>query len=104
MAYDRLSKDLSRESRYALRLLLARALNKNQILLLSKIDGSAYSLSSFLRRLSKESGVPISTLKMNAGVLRKLDLIRFSSFGIRTRSTVELSEAGAIMLNIIMEK
>jgi hypothetical protein len=71
---------LSKKQRENLKKLLARALNKNQILILTEIrDNSLKSITSILTSLSKKSDVPLSTLKMNAKILRQLGLIEFNS-------------------------
>ncbi len=60
--------------------LLSRALNKNQLLLLDKISkNSEKTITALIEFVFKETGVPISTLKLNASVLKELDLIKFSN-------------------------
>jgi transketolase len=59
---------------------LLRAFNKNQILILSQLkDNSDGSISSILREISKKFKIPLSTLKLNARILKDLGLIDFGS-------------------------
>ncbi|MFW6305633.1 MAG: hypothetical protein ACOC1V_07635, partial [Candidatus Saliniplasma sp.] len=59
--------------------LFLRALNDNQIFLLKNIDGESRSLNDFLREVTKNSEKPFSTLKLNARILKDLDLITYGS-------------------------
>jgi hypothetical protein len=59
--------------------LLSRALNKNQILILSEVSSSSQTITSLLKRLSKNHGISLSTLKLNAGILRELELLEFGN-------------------------
>ncbi|MBI1972106.1 MAG: hypothetical protein HYS53_02290 [Candidatus Aenigmarchaeota archaeon] len=80
--------------REALKKLLARALNKNQILILSELDENfPGSVSSFLSSLSSEQNIPLSTLKLNAKVLKRLGLVEFSE-----NSAPITTEAGKFVL------
>jgi len=83
-----------------LRLLLARALNRNQLLILSKMVYNDGSISSFLSRLSEAHGVPLSSLKLNSRILQDLGLIKVSksrdSFG-----SAALSEEGRFVMEIM---
>ena len=60
----------------SLRQVLARAINRKQFLILSRIacngDGS---ISSTLGATSERFHIPLSTLKLNASILRKMGLI-----------------------------
>lgn len=76
--------------------LLARALNKNQILILSEIDKKPRTITSTLTNLSKRSKIPLSTLKLNSKILKHLDLINFSNF-----SRAELTDFGNFIQKII---
>ncbi len=60
-----------------LRVVLLRALNENQLLILSKTDGRQ-SITSLLLGISETSSVPISTLKLNAQILKKIGLMDFN--------------------------
>ncbi len=78
-----------------LRLVLLKALNKNQILILFNIN-SVDNITYLLSRMSKGSGIPLSTLKLNAKILRKLDIITFSN-----GSPVTVTPTGSLILQII---
>jgi hypothetical protein len=59
---------------------LFRAFNRNQILILSLVERNvSQSLSSLLKEVSNFSGIPLSTLKYNARVLRELGVISYGS-------------------------
>jgi hypothetical protein len=63
-----------------LKLILLRALNRNQILILSQIENNrTETISSLLRIISKFYNIPLSTLKFNANILKKLNLISFGN-------------------------
>src|SRR3972149_6989789 len=69
---------LSNRHRKDLKRVLLRAVNKNQILILSHLENNFKdTISSKLNRLSKESKIPISTLKLNSRILKDLNLIDF---------------------------
>jgi len=71
---------LSREHREDLRLLLLRALNKNQILILSEIKNiENESITRILNRISFAHDIPLSTLKLNTRILKNLNLITFGN-------------------------
>ncbi|MEM1545115.1 MAG: transketolase [Candidatus Methanomethylicia archaeon] len=77
-----------------------KALNRNQILLLSKInENSESTITSLLTKLSNELDIPLSTLKFNAKILKSLNLIEFKQ-NDKAR-IVCLSEAGKFILNIV---
>ena len=46
--------------------LILRTLNDNQMLILNAVASRERSLTSILKELSVECGVPLSTLKLNA--------------------------------------
>jgi hypothetical protein len=87
---------LSKEQKESLRKLLARALNKNQLIILSEIENNSQTLTSFLIKLSKATKIPLSTLKFNAKVLKQLGIITFADF-----SNAELTKFGKIIFTII---
>jgi len=61
-----------------LRRVLLRALNENQVLILLHASGSrGRSPTSLLREISAEHRVPLSTLKLNARILRELGLLDY---------------------------
>jgi hypothetical protein len=63
-----------------LRLLIVRALNKNQILILSDIKNvNNENITKILNRISSPFNIPLSTLKLNANILKKLNLITFGN-------------------------
>ncbi|MCS7108733.1 MAG: transketolase [Sulfolobales archaeon] len=63
-----------------IREIIKRGLNNNQVILLKELRLNTYkSLSSALRNLSRKHGIPLSTLKANAKVLRDLNLINVSN-------------------------
>lgn len=82
------------KERKGLKKLLLRALNRNQILILSEINGMG--LTSLLKCLSETNGIPTSTLKLNAKVLAELGLIRSNKF-----YSLELTELGEFVFNTI---
>jgi hypothetical protein len=68
------------ENREGLRLLLVRALNKNQVLILSQIKNTKNeNITRILNRISISNDIPLSTLKLNAKILRKSNLIVFGN-------------------------
>jgi hypothetical protein len=90
----------SREHRESLRLILLRALNKNQILILSQVDNiDNENITKILNRISSSHDTPLSTLKMNAAILRKLNLITFGNKS-HYRAT-KLTDFGKFILGII---
>ncbi len=82
-----------------LRRLLLRALNENQVLILSSIDGSGERVSRILQRLSDTRGVPLSTLKLNAKILRELRLIRYGT--LSEPDEAELTPLGRNVLSVV---
>ncbi len=82
-----------------LRRLLLRALNENQVLILSSIDGSGERVSRILQRLSETHGVPLSTLKLNAKILRELRLIRYGT--LSEPDEAELTSLGKNVLSVV---
>ena len=66
-----------------LRRLLIRSLNKNQILILFEVSKNSFeSVTHLLKRISKSTGISISTLKLNAKILKNLGLIDFGNSSI----------------------
>jgi len=82
-----------------LRRLLLRTLNDNQLLILSRVAANNRPLTSLLINLSRETGVPLSTLKLNARILRGLNLISYGSIG--ERSLAEVDPVGALVLRLM---
>ncbi|AEC51242.1 hypothetical protein PNA2_0324 [Pyrococcus sp. NA2] len=82
-----------------LRKLIFRALNENQRLILKHVNGKHKSLNALLEELSKKEKKPISTLKLNARILKELGLI---DYGTREDPRpVRLTEGGKLVLSIL---
>ena len=86
---------MSEQQRRELKLVLLKALNKNQILILSYIDGKR-NITYLLNSLTKESDVPLSTLTSCTKVLKGLSLISF-----RNGCPVELTVTGKLVCDIL---
>ena len=88
------------ESRENLRLLLLRTLNKNQILILSRIKNTKNeSITKILNNISIFHKIPLSTLKLNAKILKKLNL---ATFGNNSHyQTAKLTYFGNFVFEII---
>lgn len=56
-------------------------------------------MTSLLRSLSEEFGIPLSTLKLNARILRKLNLISYGSMG--KVKEAELRALGVFVLRLL---
>jgi len=82
-----------------LRRLILRTLNENQILILSSLAEQRGTITSLLRSLSEENGVPLSTLKLNARILRGLNLISFGSTG--ENRCAEVEALGSFVLRLL---
>jgi len=82
-----------------LKRLLLRALNENQVLILSNIGGRGERVSRILQRISDTRGVPLSTLKLNAKILRELRLIRYGT--LSEPDEAELTPLGKNVLKIV---
>ncbi len=50
--------------------MILRTLNDNQILILTSVARQERTMTSLLHSLSEEYGIPLSTLKLNARILR----------------------------------
>lgn len=77
--------------------LLTRSLNRNQMLILSELRRPSNNITSLLAQISERSEVPLSTLKLNARILRDLNLITYGS-GSRTP---RLTEVGILVLKML---
>ncbi|MFO7793154.1 MAG: hypothetical protein R6W73_09310 [Candidatus Saliniplasma sp.] len=94
-----LEDGLGSEQLKVLKELFSRALNSNQIFLLEHIDGDNESLNSVLRELSGEHNKPLSTLKLNARILKDLGLL---SYGTKSDpEPVDLTCHGEFVLKMI---
>ncbi|MBN2336240.1 hypothetical protein JXL21_11825 [Candidatus Bathyarchaeota archaeon] len=82
-----------------LRSLILRTLNDNQLLVLNAVSEGDQSLTSLLKQLSDEYGVPLSTLKLNARILRELSLISYGS--VRDRRCVCLEDLGLFVVGLV---
>ncbi len=82
-----------------LRRLLLRALNENQVLILSNIGGGGERVSHILQRINDSRGIPLSTLKLNAKILRELRLIRYGT--LSEPDEAELTPLGKTVLGIV---
>ena len=76
--------------------MVARALNKNQILLLKEINKNQLTITTLIERISEENGIPVSTLKLNSKILKKLNLIIFFN-----GDPVILTPSGEFVLNLL---
>ena len=56
-------------------------------------------LTGLLINLSKETGVPLSTLKLNARILRELNLINYGS--VRERRHARVEPVGSLVLRLM---
>lgn len=95
---------LSKEDSKALKLVLAKALNKTQLLILSEIDGTETSLSSFLKALSDSETIPLSTLKLGLKTLRELQLVSVSRMADNISAKIELTKTGRFILDLLLEE
>ncbi len=82
-----------------LRRLLLRTLNNNQLLILNRIASNSQPLTGLLNKLSQETGIPLSMLKLNARILRKFNLISYGS--VRERRLAEVDPVGALVLRLM---
>lgn len=82
-----------------LRRLLLRTLNDNQLLILNSVASNSQPLTGLLNKLSQETGTPLSTLKLNARILRKFNLISYGS--VRERRFAEVEPVGALVLRLM---
>ena len=80
--------------------MLAKALNDNQLLILSRAN-SEQTASSLLALLSEEYRIPLSTLKFNFRVLKDLGLVAIGTEP--DAGAVRLTGAGELVLNIILD-
>jgi hypothetical protein len=85
-----------------LRRLLLRSLNDNQILILSHVEFRSRLITSILKELSEKHDVPISTLKLNAKILKELNLISYGTAS--NQLNAELSDLGRFVISLIEEE
>ena len=79
--------------------MILRTLNQNQVIVLKAVADNEQSLTSLLKQLSEDHGVPLSTLKLNARILRELNLISYGS--IADRKTARLEDLGQFIFGLI---
>ncbi len=90
----------SRASEVVLRRLLLRALNRNQRLILQAVSEIRLAtITSILRFLSREFNIPLSTLKLNARILKELGLIDFGN--TKQIKAAKLTPAGELVVTIL---
>ncbi|UCD46192.1 MAG: hypothetical protein JSV27_08825 [Candidatus Bathyarchaeota archaeon] len=85
-----------------LRNLILRTLNDNQILILTSVAKQERSMTSLLRWLSEEYGVPLSTLKLNARILRELNLLSYGS--MREKRCARVEALGSLVLRLLWDE
>jgi len=83
----------------SLRNLILRTLNDNQLLVLNAVSERDQSLTSLLKQLSEEYGIPLSTLKLNARILRELKLISYGS--IHNKRSARLENLGSFVVDLV---
>ena len=76
-----------------------RTLNYNQLLILNRVASNSQPLTGLLNKLSQETGIPLSTLKLNARILRKFNLISYGS--VRERRLAEVEPVGTLILRLM---
>lgn len=75
-------------------------MNKNQVLILNLISKNSDSTAStLLKKISKETGIPLSTLKLNLKILRESGLVSYGKIG--KPQPIKLTRAGKIVLQIL---
>ncbi|WP_193385911.1 hypothetical protein [Thermococcus barophilus] len=90
---------MEKEELAVFRKLFLRALNENQMLILRSINGKHRSLNALLEEISKDTKKPISTLKLNARILKELGLIDYGEKN--NPKPVELTKHGKLVLKIL---
>lgn len=90
---------LSKVDNESLRLLVARAIKPNQLLILSNIDGQS-SITSIIKHVAETTGTPISTLKLNYSILKKIGLLKVDHTELHL---VRLTRLGKFVIDILGE-
>lgn len=90
------------DAKVGLRALVSRTITANQLLILSEIDGTDVSVSSFLRRISKENDIPLSTLKLGLKALRSMGLVLQISSREGGPCRMEVTKLGSIVAKIMI--
>ena len=81
---------------------MLRALNSNQLLILDEIsENKNENITQILNKINNERKIPLSTLKLNARILKELKLI---DFGTNSHfQPAKLLELGQDILTIIFQ-
>jgi hypothetical protein len=66
---------------------------------LNAVSERDQSLTSILKQLSDEYGIPLSTLKLNARILRELQLISYGS--IHNKRSARLENLGNFVVDLV---
>jgi len=66
---------------------------------LNAVSERDQSLTSTLKQLSEEYGIPLSTLKLNARILRELKLISYGS--IHNKRSARLENLGSFVVDLV---
>jgi len=66
---------------------------------LNAVSERDQSLTSLLKQLSEEYGIPLSTLKLNARILRELNLISYGS--IHNKRSARLENLGNFVVDLV---
>lgn len=67
--------------------------------MLNAVSERDQSLTSTLKQLSEEYGIPLSTLKLNARILRELKLISYGS--IHNKRSARLENLGSFVVDLV---
>lgn len=92
--HQNLSKDND-----SLRLLISRAIKPNQLLILKNINGES-SITSIIKNIAGTTGTPISTLKLNYNILKKIGLLKIENTELRS---VKLTKLGKFVIDVLGE-
>ncbi|MDE1823405.1 MAG: hypothetical protein KGI00_02205 [Candidatus Micrarchaeota archaeon] len=76
--------------------MIAKAITKNQLLILSEAANNPYPITTLLRNLSRRERISISTLKSSARSLKELGMIAFGN-----SETARLTSAGKLLIQIV---
>lgn len=96
-----LKLDLSSVDVPVIRNIVSRGFNKNQLLILKEIRCNiGRSLTSILRDASRRYGIPLSTLKLNAKILKDLNILKVDNGGSRGVYLTPLGEFVCELLGI----
>jgi len=74
-----------------------KALTENQVLLLKEIEkNSTKTVTSLVNKVARATRIPLSTLKLNARMLKKFGLVEYDN-----SNPVGLTESGVFILSIL---